>query len=163
MYAIVAVDNDWGIGYQGQLLYHISEDMKRFKMRTRNRIVVMGRKTFESLPKGKPLKDRINIVLSRQDLHYKHKNVIVMHSVEEVLNYCEGKESYCIGGEEIYKLFLPYCDKAYVTVIKKSSPLVDTYFPNLSKNGKWELLYETSRNYDNDIPYTFRMYTRLHV
>ena len=104
MNAIVAVDLNWGIGYNGDLLYRIKEDMKRFKMRTMNNVVVMGRKTFESLPNGKPLKNRMNIILSRQDVHYDYDNVIVMHSVEEVLDYCKDKETYCIGRTMIYKV-----------------------------------------------------------
>lgn len=160
MYAIVAVDYDWAIGNQGKLLYRVKEDMRRFKMRTLHNIVVMGRKTFESLPGQKPLKDRINIVLTRQNITYDFDNVIVMHSVEEVLDYCKGKEAYCIGGEEIYRLFLPYCDRAYVTLIYDHAKEADAYFPDIHKDPYWGVLYDTETYEENGIYYRFKVYTQ---
>jgi dihydrofolate reductase len=160
MDAIVAVDSNWGIGFNGNLLYRIKEDMSRFKARTKNHIVVMGRKTFESLPDQKPLKNRINIILTRQDITYDYDNVIVMHSVEEVLNYCKDKEAYCIGGAEIYNLFLPYLDKVYLTKIKQKTLNVDTYFPNLYNIPGWKVLYvtETKEDEENEVFYSFQVF-----
>lgn len=162
MNAIVAIDSNWGIGYEGKLLYHIKEDMSRFKARTKNTIVVMGRKTFESLPEQKPLKNRINIVLTRQDVTYDYDNVIVMHSVDEVLNYCKDKEAYCIGGAEIYKLFLPYIDKLYITKIKEKAPKADAYFPNIYNIPGWEKMYVTKTEEDeNGVLYSFQVFKHV--
>ena len=137
--AIVAVDNNWGIGYNGELLAHIPEDLKRFKSLTENNVVIMGRKTWDSLP-NKPLSNRINYVITREsrpssaDVSFFDMNCIKMEMQKKKdYNY------FIIGGGEIYKQLLPYCDRVYITKIYKDYENVDTYFPNIENNSKWML------------------------
>ena len=138
MNIIVAVDQSWAIGYQGDLLVHIPEDMKYFKKMTIGHPVIMGRKTFESLPNKKPLKDRINIVLTKDENFYAD-DICICKNIEEVLDLSSIKEAFVIGGEQIYNLFLPYCEKAFVTKIYKNFT-ADKYFPNLDEMEGWEIL-----------------------
>lgn len=137
--AIVAVDENWGIGFNGELLEKIPEDMKHFKELTTNNIVVMGRKTWDSLP-IKPLPNRLNMVISRSP-----KEVLGDLSIRIDLNeakirlaMADSNESwFIIGGGQIYKELLPFCDRVYVTKIFKSHENVDTYFPNLDEPEMW--------------------------
>ena len=119
MNLIVAVDENWAIGLRNQLLVSIPADMKFFRETTMGKVVVMGRKTLESFPGGQPLKNRTNIVLTK-DTSYHVKDAVAVHSVktllEEIKKY-EEEEIYVIGGDSVYKLLLPYCKIAYVTKI----------------------------------------------
>ncbi|MCQ4727884.1 dihydrofolate reductase, partial [Anaerotignum faecicola] len=104
MKTIVAVDRNWGIGRDGGLLTHLPEDMKFFRTTTKNKIVIMGRKTLESFPEGKPLKNRINILLTG-NYDYCPEGTVICHSVEEVLEAVRGYDSedvYIIGGQSVY-------------------------------------------------------------
>ena len=105
---IVAADENWAIGYQNELLYHIKEDMKRFKALTTGNIVVMGRKTLESMPNGAPLPNRENVVLSSRNLK---AEVTLCHTLAELGEYLrtQKKDIYIIGGETIYQELLDYC------------------------------------------------------
>lgn len=131
---IAAMDENRGIGSEGQLLVHIPEDMERFKTLTSGHIVVMGRKTQESLPGGKPLKDRINIVMTHQPLDI--EGFFTCHSIEKLWQllgkikqkYPE-KKIWCIGGSEIYRQLLPYTSEIQLTLLKGSYS-ADTFFPN---------------------------------
>lgn len=130
---IVAVDNNFGIGYKNDLLFKIPEDLKRFKKLTKGHYVVMGRKTFESLPN--PLPERTNVVITR-NINYKpeHHSVIVECDITKIINHYlqtgeQSKDIWVIGGAEIYKAFLPYADEIQLTMINKSATQVDTYFP----------------------------------
>ena len=112
MRAIVNADKNWGIGCENKLLVHIPSDMRFFRDHTTNNVVVMGRKTLESLPGGRPLADRDNIILSR-DPGLRVKGAAVVHDVEELqalLSDIHTDRVYVIGGEEIYRLLLPLCD-----------------------------------------------------
>lgn len=167
--AIVAVDKDWGIGYQGQLLEHLPPDMKYFKELTMGNVVIMGRKTWDSLP-VKPLQGRSNIILSRtlqrgswiydDKAHYiQFTPEATEHDLKAFQN--SSNHFFVIGGGEIYKQLLPYCDRVYVTLIEKSHDNVDTYFPNLDKDPEWEVSTCTElRDYGN-IPYAFLTYDRI--
>ena len=126
---IVAVDNNWGIGKDNQLLFHIKEDMKFFKDKTTNNIVCMGKNTFLSLPNQQPLKDRENVVLSSNSTFL---NCINVHSFEELLEYISKQKTdvYIIGGGQHYASMLPYYDKIYVTKVFDQKN-ADTFFPNL--------------------------------
>ena len=138
--AIVAVDNDWGIGFNGNLLEHIPEDLKMFKQLTLGHTVVMGRKTWNSLPKA-PLPKRSNIIISSTKPLIMDKNTLrlSLESVIEFLKYTKD-EVFIIGGGTIYKELLPLCDKVYVTKIFKDHPNIDTYFPNLDQmEDEWKL------------------------
>ena len=161
--AIVAVDKDWGIGYQGQLLEHLPPDMKYFKELTTNHVVVMGRKTWDSLP-IKPLPNRTNLIITKNPIgkplepDYQFAD---MDAAIEIITTDITTDAFIIGGGEIYKQLLPYCDRVYVTFIGKSHENVDTYFPNLDKDPNWEVSTCTElRDYGN-IPYAFLTYDRI--
>ncbi|MDX9872308.1 MAG: dihydrofolate reductase, partial [Clostridia bacterium] len=114
MKAIVAVDMNWGIGYKGNLLLRIPEDMQFFKQMTLGKVVIMGRETFESLPGKTPLKDRINIILSK-NMDSENVNIIVRRSLNEIFHELKRYNSddvFVIGGESVYTQLLPYCTEA---------------------------------------------------
>lgn len=162
--AIVAVDQNWGIGYQGQLLEHLPPDMKYFKEVTENHMVICGRKTWDSIPK-KPLTRRLVIVISNKGFKVEPGAVFLdmphaMVHINQVKNDDE-QEWFVIGGGEIYKQLLPYCDRVYVTKIEKSHKDVDTYFPNLDEDSQWEVSTSTELREYGDIPYAFLTYDRI--
>ncbi|MDO4473594.1 MAG: dihydrofolate reductase [Eubacteriales bacterium] len=162
MNLIVAVDKNWAIGCGNRLLVSIPQDMKFFRETTTGKIVVMGRKTLESFPGGKPLKNRVNIVLSTNK-DYSVKDAIVVHTVEEVveeLKKYNAEDVYCIGGESIYRQLLPYCDTAYVTKIDHAYQ-ADSYFPNLDENEEWELTKISEEQTYFDLEYYFTIYERV--
>ena len=162
--AIVAVDNNWGIGYNGKLLEHIPEDLKYFKELTTGNRVVMGRKTWNSLPIN-PLPDRINIVVTSNPVNGYLINGAFRKSLEntikEMLMLKDECDYFIIGGGQIYKELLPYCDRVYVTKILKNHDNVDTYFPNLDKMSEWELDTCSDLRRYNDIDYAFMTYDRI--
>lgn len=134
--AIVAVNNDWGIGYNGDLLEHIPEDLKYFKTLTTGHIIVMGSKTWDSLPK-KPLPDRLNIVITHNERHFDEMTAFIDLNEAIIRLKTADDECFIIGGGSIYKQLLPLCDRVYVTKIYKSHEQVDTYFPNLDESDEW--------------------------
>ncbi|HOM01663.1 MAG TPA: dihydrofolate reductase [Acetivibrio sp.] len=159
MKAIVAVDLNWAIGCKGNLLERIPEDMRFFKQMTLGKVVVMGRKTFESLPGKEPLKDRVNIILSKSG-DFENDKIIVCPSLDEL--FCELKkynsdDIFIIGGEAVYTLLLPYCSEAYVTKIDNEYP-ADKYFPNLDEMGEWEQVSISEAKEYNNIRYSFLKY-----
>jgi dihydrofolate reductase len=161
MNLIVAVDENWAIGKEGDLLEKISEDLKRFKELTTNNIVVMGRVTFDSLPKKRPLPNRKNIVLTR-DKTLVIEGVEICYTVDELLKMIEKEEKdvFVMGGEKIYKLLLPFCKKAYVTKIYNSYD-ADRYMENLDISEEWEeKIKEEIRENDNGIKYQYITYEK---
>lgn len=163
MNIMVAVDKNWSIGNQGQLLVSIPEDKKLFREETLGKSIVMGRKTLESLPGKQPLYGRTNIVLTR-NLDYKVKGAVVCHSLLEArkeLSKHQDQDCFIIGGQSIYEQFLPFCNTVHVTYIDYSYS-ADTYFPNLDRDPKWELAAESDEQTYFDLCYTFRMYRRNH-
>ena len=161
MNIIVAVDENWAIGYRGDLLVRIPADHKMFRNETKGKVVVLGRKTMDTFPGGLPLAGRTNIVLTRNP-EYQVKDAIVVHSVEELLaelkNY-DTKDVYVIGGDSVYSQLLPYCDTAHVTKIDRSYE-ADTYFPNLDASGEWEITAESDEQSYFDTTYHFLKYER---
>lgn len=161
MNIIVAADQNWAIGKDNKLLISIPADMKFFRTTTTGKVVVMGRKTLESFPGGQPLKKRTNIVLTR-DKHYKVKDAIVVHSIEEVLEELKKYDSedvYVIGGDSIYSQMLPYCDTAHVTKIDFAYE-ADSWFPNLDEDPEWKIAEESEEQTYFDLEYTFVKYVR---
>ncbi len=161
MNIIVNVDKNWGIGYQNQLLNRIPEDMKFFRETTTGKVVVMGRKTLESFPNGLPLKNRINIVITG-DYTYKVKDAVIVHSIEEALKELKKYSTddvYIIGGESIYRQFLPYCDVAHVTCMDYAYQ-ADTWFPNLDEDEDWVVVADSEEKTYFDIEYVFKLYAR---
>ena len=163
MKAILSADKDWGIGYKGKLLLRIKEDMQYFREKTEGSVVVMGRKTFESLPWQKPLSNRINIVLTRS-LSYKKEGIVVVHNVDELKHELRKykKEVFVIGGEQIYRMLLDFCDTVYVTKINAYFD-ADAHFPNLDKMPEWEMIYITKPKFVDGIEYRFAEYKRKKI
>ena len=164
MKAIVAADKNWGIGLKGKLLVQIPADQKFFRETTTGNVVVMGRKTLESLPHGAPLKDRVNIILT-------HGNTVMPEGTEtagsleelsEILKRYEGREIYCIGGAKVYEELLPMCDECLVTKIDESYE-ADAFFPDLDNDPDWELVRDGSEQEERtyfDVVYHFLKYRR---
>ena len=162
MKLIVCVDANWGIGYKNELLVRIPSDQKFFRETTTGKVVVMGRKTLESFPGGKPLKNRVNIVLSSSDKTSKVEDEIYVKTIDdclELLKQYNEDDVYIIGGASIYKQFLPYCDTAYVTKVDREFS-ADTYFPNLDKDDEWEIVSESDEQTYFDNTFAFLTYKR---
>lgn len=161
MKMIAAVDRHWAIGNKGQLLVAIPADQKLFRDETLGKVVVMGRKTLESLPGGQPLYGRTTIVLSRDEA-FSVKGAVVCRSLEEALKVLENYRSediYIAGGQEIYSQFLPYCDTASITWIDYAYD-ADAWFPDLDQDGEWELAGESDEQTYFNLCYEFRLYRR---
>ena len=161
MNLIVAVDNNWAIGNKNELLISIPNDHKHFREETTGKVVVLGRKTLQTFPQGLPLKNRTNIILSK-DPSYKVKDATVVHSVEELLEELkqyDDEDVYIIGGESIYRQLLPYCNVAHVTKIDHEYE-ADTFFPNLDEDEAWEITADSDEQTYFDIPYQFLKYER---
>ena len=161
MNLIVAADKNWAIGLKNKLLVSIPEDMKFFRTETAGKVVVMGRKTLESFPGGIPLKNRINIVLTG-NRDYEAKGALVLHTVEDILQELKkypSQEVYIIGGESIYRQFLPYCDTAHVTKIDYAYE-ADTYFPNLDKLPEWKVTASSGEKTYYDLEFEFFKYEK---
>ena len=159
MKAIVCSDMNWGIGFEGNLLVKIPQDMKRFKKLTTGNIVVMGSETFMSLPGKKPLKDRTNIVLSRNK-KFIGDGLIVYRSIDELLLNIKKYPSdsiFVIGGESVYKQLLSYCTMAYVTRVDSIFE-ADRHFVNLDNHKSWNLTFEGKQQNHDNISYKYLIY-----
>ncbi|MBQ8227917.1 MAG: dihydrofolate reductase [Clostridia bacterium] len=162
MKLIVNVDNEWNIGNDGDLVFPIREDMKFFRTTTSGKVVVMGRKTLDSFPGGNPLKNRVNIVLTR-DNSFEREGAVITHSVEETLEKLKEYNSddvYVIGGAEIYKMFLDYCDTAVVTHVDAVAEKADKKFPDISSKPEWTLCEKSEEKEENGIKFTFCTYKK---
>lgn len=165
-YKIVVCINKKGyIGKDGDLMYHISNDLKNFKSQTIGNVVIMGRKTFESLPNGKPLKDRINIVLT-SDANYRNKikdiNVFVLNTIEDVDYFCRTifphLEWFVIGGGSVYKAFLKrgLCDEIRLTTVYDDTE-GDTML-QLHLDNSWRTYYHSCKqSEDSGIEFDFKV------
>lgn len=160
MNLIVAVDKNWAIGKNNRLMWSIPADMKFFRETTRGNVVIMGRKTLESFPQGQPLKNRVNIVITRNP-GYKVKGAVVVHSVEEAVEEARKYEGeiYVIGGESIYRKMLSLCDTAFVTKIDHAYD-ADTYFPNLDQDEEWRMTKISEEQTCFDLEYYFTVYEK---
>ncbi len=158
MEIIVAVDKNFAIGKDGNLLARISPDLKRLRAFTVGNIIVMGSKTYMSFPK-RPLPDRENLVITRSPELY--PEVKCFTSIEDFLEYektCD-KTVFVLGGGEIYRQLLPYCDKAHVTKIDKAFE-ADTYFPDLDEDGQWQITEESETFYEGELAYKYVTYVK---
>ena len=162
MNMIFSADRNWGIGYKNQLLFRVSADMKRFRKMTTGKAVIMGRKTLDSLPGGRPLPNRTNIVLSR-DPDFTAEGVIVCRDLDELFgetgNYPEG-DVFVIGGEQVYRLLAPYCRKAYITRWNAEAK-ADTFMEDLSKNPQWRLSEVSGPMEEDGLEFVFELYVRV--
>ena len=162
MNLIVAVDKNWGIGYQNKLLVRIPADQRFFRQETINKAVIMGRKTLESFPNGIPLKDRLNVVIT-SDPDYRVDGAVVVNSIDkaiEAVKDYDTKDVYVIGGESIYRQMLDLCDTAHITKIDYAYQ-ADTYFPNLDEMEEWVLTGDSDEQTYHDLIYTFNKYERI--
>ncbi|MCM1309320.1 MAG: dihydrofolate reductase [Butyrivibrio sp.] len=161
MNLIAAVDKNWGIGYKNGLLVRIPEDQKWFRETTTGKAVIMGRKTFESFPGKRPLKDRLNIVITR-DLSYTADGAVVVHGIDEAVaaasRYRED-DIYVIGGEAIYRQMLPLCGTAHITKIDYAYQ-ADAYFPNLDESKDWQITQTSGERTYFDIIFEYVKYER---
>ena len=166
MILLYAVDGNWGIGYEGDLLCKISEDLKGFKKLTTDNIIIMGRKTFESLPGGKALPNRVNVVLTK-DKSYKRDNIEVVNSLDEMFELLkdidpnEEKKRFVIGGGNVGILLLPYSNKGYITKVFKCFDQIDTTFPNLDEDKEWKVTKESEVKSQDDLDYKYVEYDRV--
>jgi dihydrofolate reductase len=159
---IAAVSEDWGIGKDNELLWNISEDLKRFKRLTTGNIVIMGKKTWESLPR-RPLPGRRNIVLT-DDPKECIDCSLTAYSIEDALSKCEkGEEIFIIGGGSVYRQFMPLAERLYITHVHKVAP-ADVYFPEIDLK-IWQILEREERvaGETSTIPYTYTIYERKNI
>lgn len=140
MQFIVAVDEQWGIGKNGGMLGHFPKDLAFFKQQTSGHVVVMGRKTLESFPGGKPLPHRLHIVITGNLSYRAPEGVILVHSLKELVQALQRlarEDIFLIGGGSMYARLLDYCTGGYVTHIGHCYEGVEVYFPNLSEHSEW--------------------------
>ena len=158
---ICAIDKNRAIGFEGHMIFHLRSDLQRFKELTSGHTVIMGRKTFESLPKG-ALPNRRNFVVSRS-LREAPPGTYLFHSLETALvGAYDDNEVFVIGGESIYKAALPLTDRLCLTHIEGTAPKADTFFPKVDFND-WKCTFRESHTADeyNEQPYTFADYVRI--
>ena len=159
MELIVAVFDDWGIGKDGTQPIALSADRKFFRETTKGAMVIVGRKTLADFPGGRPLPNRVNVVLTRQDTEI--ADVIICHSPEEAMELAKKAErAMVIGGGSIYKQMLPYCDTAYITKVH-TAPESDTFFPNLDEDDAWKMTQVLQAGEENGIGYEMCLYKRI--
>ena len=158
MELIVAVYDDWGIGKDGTQPIALSADRKFFRETTKGAMVIVGRKTLADFPGGRPLPNRVNVVMTRQDVEI--PDVVMCHSPEEAVALAKTVErAMVIGGGSIYKQMLPYCDTAYITKVH-TTPESDTFFPNLDADPQWELAKVLQSGEENGIAYEMCLYKK---
>ena len=162
MNLIVAVDEKWGIGCDNDLLASIPGDMQYFKEKTTDGVVVMGRRTLESLPKQRGLPKRINYVLTSYS-GFEAERCIAVHSEEELfkeLEQYDPEHVFIIGGESIYRKFYQNCDKCFVTKMHADF-LADKFMVNLDEDEAFKETWKSEMHSENGIDYEFTLYERV--
>ena len=160
MNAIVVTDRNWAIGREGDLLFSLPTDMKRFRSLTLGGTVIMGRRTLDSFPGGRPLPERRNIVLTRQE-NFSRAGCEVAASVKAVLDLTAGTDPdkvWVIGGGSIYTALLSRCHRVYLTMVDAEASGTDTFFPNLDKLPGWEVESREPLAEENGYTYQFINY-----
>ena len=158
MELIVAVYEDWGIGCNGTQPIALSADRKFFREMTKGAMVIVGRKTLADFPGGKPLPNRVNVVLTRNPDPM--EGVVTCHSPQEAAQLAAtADKAMVIGGGSVYKQLLPYCARAYVTRVG-ACPKSDTFFPNLEESPDWQLTQVLQTGEENGISYQMCLYQR---
>lgn len=156
---IAAIAENNVIGKDNDLIWHISDDLKRFKKLTSEHSIIMGRKTYESLP-FKPLPNRKNIILSNKKLNF--EGATVANNIKDALKLCKGEnEVFICGGAEIYKTFLPLANKMYLTKVHKTFE-GDTFFPEVNFDN-WKLINKSEKLSDKKtgLEFTFFDYKKV--
>ncbi len=161
MNLIVACDQKYNIGKNGDLLTYLPEDLKRFKTITYGNVMIMGRKTIESLPGGRLLPGRETWILTR-DTTYAKEGATIFHSVEAIVAHIheanlDTSKIFVCGGAEIYTLFLPYCKQAYVTHIEKDFQ-GDVGIPSIEHQSGWYLAYRSEIKKQDCLQYYYATY-----
>lgn len=158
MDAIVAVYSDWGIGAKGTQPLVIPADRKRFRELTQGAAVIVGRKTLEDFPGGKPLKGRHNIVITRRNIEI--EGAVVAHTAREARFVASlYEDSFVIGGDSVFREFFPHLDRVFVTKID-AAPHSDAFFPNLDEDPNWVCTEESPRGEHEGVGYRFCTYER---
>lgn len=159
MNAVVAVDNNWGIGKDGGLLFVIPKDLSRFKGLTKGRTILLGHETLRTFPNKEPLKNRRNIVLSRNK-NLEVPGAEVVHSLQEALAMVDPDTTTIVGGESLYRQTLDMCDEVHVTKVKRRVNDADRFFPNLDNDPDWEIVWEDGPRFYGLWEFTFYTYQR---
>ena len=159
MELIVAVYEDWGIGREGTQPVALAADRKFFRQTTKGAMVIVGRKTLSDFPGGKPLPNRVNVVLTRGNPQI--EGVEICHSPEEAMELAKTVDrAMVIGGGSVYRQMLPLCDTAYITKVHCTVPC-DTYFPNLDEDPAWKLVEILQSGVEDGIAYEMCLYQRV--
>lgn len=158
MYVIAAVDQNWAIGKDGDQLCYIPADLKRFQALTSGHAVILGRKTLATFPGGRPLKNRRNLILSR-DPSFAPEGAEVFRDLDSLLAAAPA-DAFVIGGGSVYKALLPCCDRAYITKIGRAWP-ADTYFPDLDADPAWRMAEEGEPLEHEGLPFRYVTYERV--
>lgn len=165
MNAIVVVDQNWAIGHGNDLLFSLPTDMKRFRSLTVGGTVILGRKTLDSFPGGRPLPKRRNIVITH-NVDFDREGCEIADSPEAALELAAGTEDdklWVIGGGSVYTALLRQCKRVYLTKVDAEAPEADTFFPNLDKLPGWEIEATSAPVEESGVTYRFVDYvnTRL--
>ena len=158
---IVAVDEQFAIGRNGDQLAYISADLRHFKQLTTNHTIIMGRRTSDALPKG-ILPNRRNIIVTRQ-LNWQRDGAEIAHSPKEAIDMCANDgETFVIGGGELYQYFMPFANTLYITHIEHSFDNADTFFPKIDPD-KWQLADHSETMVDEKTGLRFSFYKYLRI
>lgn len=161
MKMIVVADENWGIGAKGDLLTSLPEDMKFFRETTKGNAMIMGRKTLESFPEKKPLKDRVHIIITRTP-DFRAEGCEVVSNIYDAIKVYKEKynqlDCFVVGGGSVYRQLLPYCDTAYITKIHKAFDYAEVFIDNLDKLDNWEVTEESELKKHEDIEFKFVTY-----
>lgn len=166
MIAIACVSSNWGIGKDGDLLYHIPEDLKKFKEYTTGGAIVIGKKTLDSFPNGEPLPNRMNIIYTRDETLESTNSKVFVNDVYKLISLITHLEFvhndspfriYLCGGGYMYNNFIDGCKSAYITKVIDDKE-ADVYCPNLDEKENWVCIEESDVKYHNGLPYKFCRY-----
>ncbi len=160
--AILHADKEWGIGKNNDMMFSLSKDMKFFRETTLGHTVVMGGNTLRSFPNGKPLKNRVNIVLSRGQVRDDCIIVPDFETLKKEMKARENEDIYVIGGGVVYKELLPYCEEVLVTKVDAVGG-AEVFFPNLDENPDFECVYQSEPIDDNGLTIRFTTYKNLEM
>ena len=158
MQAIVAVDQNWAIGKGGDQLCYLPADLRRFQALTTGHPVILGRKTLATFPGGRPLKNRRNLILSR-DPAFAPEGAEVFRELDS-LRAAAPADSFVIGGESVYRALLGWCGTAYITKIGRAWEGADAFFPNLDDDPAWFVAEEGEPLEHGGIPFRYVTYKR---
>lgn len=157
MDAIVAVFSDWGIGAKGTQQVVLKADRAHFVAHTRGKTVIVGRRTLGDFPGGRPLKNRRNIVVTRQNIEI--EGAEIAHTAEEAVALAGDEPCMILGGASVFRDFYPYMDRVYVTKLD-IAPESDVFFPNLDESPEWSITEDSGELWEDGLSYRFLCYER---